>query len=104
MKKSVLREYAKLIVCSGLNVQKGQEVLIYAGLDQPEFVKMIVEEAYKRKAGKVTVEWNYQPLDKIHVRHRTVKALSAVETFEEAKLKYMAEKLPCRCWKNTTIC
>ena len=44
MKKSVLREYAKLIVHSGLNVQKGQEVLIYADLDQPEFVKMVVEE------------------------------------------------------------
>ena len=52
MKKSVLREYAKLIVHSGLNVQKGQEVLIYADLDQPEFVKLVVEEAYKRKAGQ----------------------------------------------------
>ena len=45
MKKSVLRQYAKLIVRCGANVQKGQEVLIYAGLDQPEFVAMVVEEA-----------------------------------------------------------
>ena len=35
MKKTVLREYAKLIVRSGVNLQKGQEVMIYAGLDQP---------------------------------------------------------------------
>ena len=42
MKKTVLREYAKLIVRCGANVQKGQDVLIYAGLDQPEFVKMVV--------------------------------------------------------------
>ena len=41
MKKTVLREYAKLIVKSGVNVQKGQEVVIYADLDQPEFVKMV---------------------------------------------------------------
>ena len=61
MKKTVLREYARLIVRSGVNVQKGQEVLIYADLDQPEFVQMVVEEAYKAKAKKVTVEWNYQP-------------------------------------------
>ena len=39
MKKSVLREYAKLIVTCGINVQKGQEVIIYADLDQPEFVQ-----------------------------------------------------------------
>ena len=45
MKKTILREYARLIVRSGVNVQKGQDVLIYAGLDQPEFVQMVVEEA-----------------------------------------------------------
>ena len=47
MKKTVLRSYAKLIVRMGLNVQKGQTVLVYADLDQPEFVQMVVEEAYK---------------------------------------------------------
>ena len=40
MKKTVLREYARLIVKKGVNVQKGQEVLIYADLDQPEFVAL----------------------------------------------------------------
>ena len=45
MKKTVLREYAKLIVRVGANVQKGQEVLIYADLDQPEFVQMVAQEA-----------------------------------------------------------
>ena len=43
MKKTILREYAKLIVRVGANVQKGQEVLIHADLDQPEFVQMVVE-------------------------------------------------------------
>ena len=35
MKKTVLREYARLIVRMGLNVQKGQDVLVMADLDQP---------------------------------------------------------------------
>ena len=42
MKKSILREYARLIARSGVNVQPGQEVFIAAELDQPEFVKMLV--------------------------------------------------------------
>ena len=50
MKKTVLRKYAKLIAAQGVNVQPGQEVFIAADLDQPEFVKMLVEECYKRKA------------------------------------------------------
>ena len=65
MKKSVLKEYARLIVRSGVNVQKGQEVMIYADLDQPEFVAMVVEEAYKAKAKKVIVEWDYPALSKL---------------------------------------
>ncbi len=96
MKKSVLREYAKLIVRCGLNVQKGQEVLIYAELDQPDFVKMIVEEAYRLKASKVTVEWNYQPLDKIHVRCQSLKTLGAVQEWEKARQEHYCQTIPCR--------
>ena len=72
MKKTVLREYAKLLVRCGVNIQKGQDLMIYAGLDQPEFVQMVVEEAYKAKARKVIVEWSYDPLAKIHVRYQSV--------------------------------
>ena len=96
MKKSILREYAKLIVRCGVNVQKGQEVLIFAGLDQPEFVAMVVDEAYKAKAGKVTVNWNYQPLTKLHARYQTVKSLGTVHEWEKAKLQHYVDSVPCR--------
>ena len=33
MKKTVLKNYAKLIVRCGIHVEKGQEVLVYADLD-----------------------------------------------------------------------
>ena len=33
MKKTVLREYARLIVRMGVNVQKGQDVVVYADLE-----------------------------------------------------------------------
>ena len=96
MKKTVLREYAKLIVRCGVNVQKGQEVTIYADLDQPEFVAMVVEEAYKAKAKKVTVEWNYQPLQKLHVRYQSVKALGTVTEWQKAKQEHICQVLPAR--------
>ena len=96
MKKTVLREYAKLIVRCGLNVQKGQEVMIYADLDQPEFVKLVVEEAYKAKAKKVIVEWNYQPLAKIHVRYQSVKTLGSVPEWQKARQEHFCEEIPAR--------
>ena len=96
MKKTVLREYAKLIVRCGANVQKGQDVMIYAGLDQPEFVKMVVEEAYKAKARKVIVEWSYDALAKIHVRYQSVKTLGEVPEWVKARQQYFCDTLPVR--------
>ena len=96
MQKTRLRKYAKLIARKGCNIQKGQDVFLNAGIEQPEFTAMVVDELYKAGARKVHVDLSYDPLDKIHVRHRSIKALSTVESFEEAKLQYMAEKLPCR--------
>ncbi len=96
MKKSVLRAYAELIVRCGVNVQKGQEVLIYAELDQPEFVKLVVEEAYKAKAKKVTVEWNYQPLEKLHVRYQSVKTMGTVTDFQKARQQHYCDTMPAR--------
>ena len=96
MKKTVLREYARLIVRKGANVQKGQEVLIYADLDQPEFVAMVADEAYKAKAKKVIVEWNYQPLQKIHVRHQSVTTLGTVPQWQRERQQHFCDTLPCR--------
>lgn len=96
MKKSVLKEYARLIVRQGANVQKGQEVTIYADLDQPEFVKLVVEEAYKAKAKKVTVEWNYPALKKLHVKYQTVKTLGTVPEWQQAKQEHLCQVIPAR--------
>jgi len=98
MKKTVLRKYAKLIAVSGVNIQKGQEVFINAGLDQPEFVKILVEECYKAGAKKVVVDWEYQPLTKTHCRYRSLKTMSAVEDYEEARLQHYVDTLPCRIY------
>ena len=98
MKKTVLREYAKLIVRCGVNVQKGQEVMVYAGLDQPEFVQMVVEEAYKAKAKKVIVEWNYQPLTKLHARYQSVKTMGTVEEWQKARMEHYCEATPCKIY------
>ena len=96
MKKATLRAYARLIVRTGINVQKGQEVLIYADLDQPEFVQMVVEEAYKAKASKVIVEWNYAPLEKIHVRHQSVKTMGKVEKWQLERQEHFCQAMPAR--------
>lgn len=94
MKKSVLRAYANLIVRQGVNVQKGQEVMIYADLDQPEFVQMVVEEAYKAGASKVFAEWNYAPLQKLHTKYQSLESLGSVEPWVQSRQQHFCDVLP----------
>ena len=91
MKKTYLKEYARLLVRCGIAVKKGDIVIVNAGLDQPEFVKLVVEECYRAKAARAMVEWSYLPLTKINVNHMNSKLLGKVEAFEEEKLKYRLE-------------
>lgn len=96
MKKTVMRSYAKLIVRMGANVQKGQEVRVFASLDQPEFIKMLAEECYKAGASRVTVDWNYPELTKLSARYMKLRDLSETREWEKARMQDMVDHLPVR--------
>ena len=96
MNKTRLRKYAKLIAKVGVNVQRGQEVIVQAELDQPEFVEMVVEECYKLGAKKVSVEWSHQRLTRSHVRYCKPDVLGSMEEWQLAKWERWAEVIPCR--------
>ena len=98
MNKTRLKKYAALIAKCGVNVQKGQEVIISADLDQPEFVKLLVDECNKAGAKRVRVEWGYQPLTKSHVKYCSEKVLSTLEEWEIQKWEHQAEVLPCKIY------
>ncbi len=94
MKKTTLKNYARLLAECGIAVKKGDAVIIQASLDQPEFVAMCVEACYRRGASRVQVEWSYQPLQRLHTRFQSLKTMSVVEEFERAKLQYRLDKNP----------
>lgn len=98
MKKSILKNYAKLIVRTGANVQKGQEVLIFASVNDAYFVNYLVEEAYKAKAKLVTVEWSSQEVTKATYKYATAKTLSEFPEWKEKKLAHHVETLPARIY------
>ncbi len=98
MKKTDLKKYARLVVKTGANVQKGQDVIIMAELEQAPFVKMVVEEAYRAKANRVTVEWMDDDLTKLHYKYRSVKSLSHLEKWEIERFQYYVDKLPVRIY------
>ncbi len=94
MNRTQLKRYAKLLAKTGINVVKGQWVVVSAELDQPEFVEMVVEELYRAGAGKVTVEWSHQPLMKTQYKFEKEQSLSALAKWEIEKLEFRKKELP----------
>lgn len=94
MREEILKNYAKLIVKTGVNVQKDQEVVISASVEDAYFVKYVVEEAYLAGASEVTVDWSYQPITKLSYTYETVDTLKYLPEWYLKKQEYRVEKLP----------
>ena len=96
MKKSVLKKYAKLIATCGINVQKGQEVIVNAAVDQAPLVKEIVEACYKRGAKLVTVEWGCSEVTKVGYKYMSVETMTNIPQWQIEKMKHRVEVIPAR--------
>ena len=101
MKQSQLREYARLIAGVGANVQPGQQVELRAGLDQPDFVRMVAEECYRLGAARVRVEWEHPALTRLDSRRCSLENLAKLEDWEVEKLRWKADVLPCVIWLDS---
>ncbi len=101
MKKTKLKEYARLIAVKGANVQKDQEVWITASLDQPEFVEMLVKECYSLGAKEVAVDWQHAPLSVLDSKYVSQKDMNILKDWEVEKMKYQAYKLPIRIYLDS---
>ncbi len=101
MKKSILRKYAKLTAKVGANVQKGQDVVIYANVDQELLVSYIVEECYRLGARKVMVEWGSDIVTRLVYKKETIKVLSEVTPWVIEKQKYYCKELPAMIYVDS---
>lgn len=98
MKKSILKGYAHLIAAAGVNIQKGQDVVIRASLDQPEFIRLLVKECYKCGANDVTVDWEDPALSIYNIKYKKLKVLSEFTPYEDARWQYWLKTEPCRIY------
>src|SRR3954467_9659001 len=52
-----IEEYARLVVQVGVDVQRGQDVIVHAEIDHAPFVRAVVAEAYRAGARAVDVDF-----------------------------------------------
>ncbi len=94
MNKTLLKNYAKLVVKMGANVQKGQDVIISSSVEIAYFTELVVKECYKAKARKVSVEWNDSAIARMAYLYQKEETLSEIPNWRIEKMKYQVEKLP----------
>ena len=94
MKKTDLKNYAKLIVRMGANVQKGQDVVISSFVENSEFVALVAEEAYKAKARSVSVDWSCDKITKLAYKNESIAVLSDLPNWRVERLLHRRDTLP----------
>ena len=94
--QEVLKSYARLIVRSGADVRPGQTVLLFIAVEQAPFAALLTEECYLAGAKKVQLEWQSDPISRLHFQYADQEVLSEVQEWEEAKARQMTVDLPCR--------
>lgn len=71
---SRIEKYAKLLIRKGVNIQKGQSLVLRISVDNAAFARLCVAEAYKAGCREVFVEWG----DDIINRERYLHAEEAI--------------------------
>ena len=98
MNKTIYKRFSKVIVKKGINLQKGQDVLLYISTRQREFAKYIVEECYKNGCRKVVLNWTDEDIDYVAYKYGSEEALSTVEDYEEKRAEHNSKSIPCRIY------
>lgn len=57
MDKKLLEKYARLLVKTGVNIQKNQILVVQSPVEVADFTRMVVELAYKEGAKDVQIFW-----------------------------------------------
>ena len=63
--KSLLK-YAELAIKVGVNLQKGEMLVVNAPVSAQKFVEIVVKQAYKAGARNVEVQWTDEIVSKLN--------------------------------------
>lgn len=98
MDETILQKYAELIARVGINVQKGQYVMIRTNVSQEKFAALVAEECYKAGAKRVCMHWQSSVMDKIDYAEATTEDLGKMLPFEMGMQEFMANDLVSLIW------
>lgn len=89
---NMLKKYASLAVKKGVNLQKGQVLMINTPIECYDFARVIAEEAYREGAKEVIVRYSDQVIQRLTLENASIETLSNIpDWFSESYNKYAKE-------------
>ena len=76
-----LDKYADLIVRTGVNVQPGQTIILYASIENAPLARKITNAAYTLGATEVIVKWNDVAISKAFLQNTTEERLTNIPNY-----------------------
>lgn len=96
MNKQLMEKYADLAISKGVNVQKGQVLLINAKAEHYEFAQLLTKKAYEKGAKKVVVKFRDEEISKMHYENQSLEDLMHVPDWYVAEYDEYLEEDFCR--------
>ena len=87
-----LEKYVKTIVTVGVNIQKGQKLLIRCPVDCAYFARMAMEEAYKAGAEDVMILWGDEASMRINYLLAPDSNFGKEMQWEKERVKYLIDE------------
>ena len=87
-----LRNYVKLAVRVGVNIQKGQKLLVRCPVDQAYMARLVMEEAYEAGAENVHIQWNDGAAARINFLKAPDSNFGVERSYDKAFIQYMVDE------------
>ncbi|MDR2182875.1 MAG: aminopeptidase [Clostridiales bacterium] len=87
-----LQKYVKLAVNVGVNIQKGQKLLIRCPVDCAYFARMAMEEAYKAGAQDVQIQWGDEISARVNYLLAPDSNFGIEVEWEKARVRHMVDE------------
>ena len=92
MNEKMIRKYANMLATVGINVQKGQKVLVEACIEGYAFANIFAQECYKEGASEVIINYLDLPFLKTKAQYQKDEDVRKIENWEyERYQKYLDE-------------
>ena len=86
------KDYAELVIRSGVNIQKGQRLLITSTIECADFVRLCADAAYDAGCKEVLLRWRDDSLTRMKYLKAADEVFDSVDQWEADRMNSLIDE------------